>query len=183
MRKVLVVLLPTVGLLVLMIALVTTGCGSQAASSMGAPTTTAPSRPITTELRPGETRLENGHVQAIGYVIAAHAVGLQAGGGPFQLSFIPAEMVTEEEVAAGPSKVIHPSIDQSREVPYEISPTASITVSTLGDGGEQAITLEQFFSIWSPSPPKGGEHLADVPWLIERDENAEVVSITEQSAP
>jgi hypothetical protein len=27
----------------------------------------------------------------------------------------------------------------------------------------------------------GGEHLADVSWLIERDENALVVSITDQA--
>lgn len=65
---------------------------------------------------------------------------------------------------------------------YVLSPTVSIIVLTLGDGGEQALTLEQFISIWSPSPPEGGDHLSEVPWLFEREGDF-VVSLKEQYLP
>jgi hypothetical protein len=62
--------------------------------------------------------------------------------------------------------------------------TASITTYTFGDGGEQAITWEEFVSFWNPvSPPEGGDHMRDVPWWIERDERGNVVSITEFHGP
>ena len=142
--------------------------------------TPAPSRSITTELPPGATLLENGHIQVVGYAVHAEADRLQAGGGPFHLHLVPAELLTEEEVEAAALEEIELAWDDPRVVAYSISPTVSIVVSTLGEGEEQAITLEQFLRIWSASPPEDSEHLAYALWRTEYGENAMVVSITEE---
>ncbi|MBN1321478.1 MAG: hypothetical protein JXA87_11650 [Thermoleophilia bacterium] len=192
-------------LLTLALAMTTTGCGSEgvtttqataspttaaeapttaapqsttattSTAAMASTTTTAPSRPITTELRPGETRLDNGHIQATGYIIDADDTGLQVGTITKLIRFVPADLLTEEEVQAGVSNVR----PDDRQRSYYISLNATITVYTLGDGGEQNITADEFMTIWRPNPPVGGEHLADALWTIERDDRSEVVSITE----
>jgi len=200
MRKVPTLLVVSAALLVLTLALTATGCGSDevnttqtttagetqttaaleptttatSVEAMAATTTTAWSRPMTTELPPGATRLENGSVQVAGYIVEAHA------GGPsrFNLVFVPAPLLADEDDVAAVLGGIVRSTDP-RVTGYSFYPTVSITVSTLGDGGEQSLTLEEFLSIWSPSPPEGGEHLAYVLWSIEYGEDSLVVSITE----
>jgi hypothetical protein len=158
----------------------TTTVMPQTTTVTAASPTTAPSRPITAELPPGATRLEDGHVQVTGYIFEAFGTGLMAGGGPFNLYLVPAEVLADEEDVARALKEIDP--DPATDTPaqgYQISPTVSITVSTLGDGEEQALTLDQFLGIWSPSPPEGSEHLAYALWRIEYGETPLVLSITE----
>jgi hypothetical protein len=201
---------PILALLIVALVMNTTGCGSEevtttqatappttaaqtsttavpqsttatsAAAAMASTTTTAPSRPVTTELRPGEVRLDNGHVQAVGYIIANEWIGTMHYG---NIRLVPAELVTEEEAEAGVSNSIPFSLDEPRQVGYVLSPETSVTVYTLGDGGERSLSLDEFVGLWRGSPLEGGEHLRDALWLVERDENAVVVSITEQQTP
>lgn len=152
----------------------------QTTTETAASTTTAvASSPMTTELPAGATLLENGNVQVDVYVFNASAVRLLEDGGPFLLHGIPTALLTDEEYEAAILQELDLPAPDPREVAREFMPTASFTVSTLGEIGEQAISLEQFLSIWSASPPEGGEHLAHTLWSIEYSQDSTVVSITE----
>jgi hypothetical protein len=166
-----------------------------------APPSTSVSPSTTDSPYPLETRLPNGHFQGLVYITFLDAFG---GYRSIKVDYL--EMLTGEEAkaAAVEDGAISPGEDlpndyyvrnlttpeEEQEGPGEYGPsfvvyeTASITTYTFGDGGEQAITWDQFVSFWHPtSPPEGGEHMRDVPWWIERDENGYVVSITECALP
>jgi hypothetical protein len=122
-------------------------------------------------------------IRAVGYIVEVGQIGAEIR----VINFVPAGLVTEEEVAAGPSNALGGPVRSEsgwkpdpRVSAYYMSPNATITVFTLGDGGEQNITADEFQTIWSANPPAGD--LANALWTIERDENAEVVSITEMTS-
>jgi hypothetical protein len=177
----------------------TTAAGVQTTTSTTASTTVSP--PTTDSPYPLETRLPNGHFRGLVYVLYMDSLG---GSRSIRVDYL--EMLTGEEAraAAVEDGAISPGEDlpngyyiRNQTTPEEeepgeglagpafvVSETAVITTYTFGDGGEQVITWEQFFSFWNPvSPPEGGEHMRDVPWWIERDERGYVVSITEFHGP
>jgi len=163
---------------------------------------TSVSPPTTDSPYPLETRLSNGHFRGLVYITSME--GILGGYRSVDVDYL--EMLTGEEAkaAAVEDGAISPGEDlpndyyirnsttprEEQEGPGEYGPTfvvpetVAITTYTFGDGGEQAITWEQFVSFWHPtSPPEGGEHMRDVPWWIERDEKGNVVSITECVLP
>jgi hypothetical protein len=150
-----------------------------------------------------ETRLPNGHFRGLVFIIYMDFLGSYH---TIRVDYL--EMLAGEEakVAAVEDGAISPGEDlpsdyyirnlttpkeeeeaargQGDDPTFVVYETAPITTYTFGDGGEQAITWEQFVSFWHPtSPPGGGEHMRDVPWWIERDEKGNVVSITECVLP
>lgn len=180
-------------------ATATTMVNVQTTTPATSATTVSP--PTTDSPYPLETRLSNGHFRGLVYITFLDALGSYRS---IKVDYL--EMLTGEEAraAAVEDGAISPGEDlpndyyvrnlttpeEEQEGPGEYGPgfvvydTASITTYTFGDGGEQAITWEEFASFWHPtSPPEGGEHMRDVPWWIERDEKGNVVSITECVLP
>jgi hypothetical protein len=155
-----------------------------ATEAMASTTTTALSGPVTTELPAGGIRLDNGNVQVEGYMLDVTGKPAPEGWGLLVVHLIPTPLLTDEEYEAAILKALDlPAPDPSeREVNLELSPMASFTVSTLAEGGEQTISLEEFLSIWSASPLEGGEDLAYGLWSIEYGEDSVVVSITEEAS-
>jgi hypothetical protein len=165
---------------------------------------TAASPPTTDSPYPLETRLPNGHFRGLVLVVYMQSLGSYRS---IRVDYL--EMLTGEEAkaAAAEDGAISPGEDlpngyyirnlttpeeeglegatKGENMPgFVVDETASITTYTFGDGGEQTITWEQFFSFWNPvSPPEGGERMRNVPWWIERDEQGNVVSITEFNGP
>jgi hypothetical protein len=181
----------------------TTAASVQTTTSVTPSTTVSP--PTTDSPYPLETRLPNGHFRGLVYILKMDSTVVYTGSyRNIKVDFL--EMLTGEEAkaAAVEDGVISPGEDLPNDyyirnltTPEEeaasegdpgpafmVSDTASITTYTFGNGGEQAITWEQFVSFWHPtSPPEGGEYMRDVPWWIERDERGYVVSITEFHGP
>jgi hypothetical protein len=180
-------------------ATATTAAGVQTTTSATPSTTVSP--PTTDSPYPLETRLANGHFRGLVYILYMDSLG---GSRSIRVDYL--EMLTGEEAraAAVEDGAISPGEDlpndyyiRNQTTPGEeepgkgltgpafvVSAAAVITTYTFGNGGEQAITWEQFVSFWNPvSPPEGGERLRDVPWWIERDEKGNVVSITEFHGP
>lgn len=164
---------------------------------------TAVSPPTTDSPYPLETRLPNGHFRGLVFIIHLDFMDVMEGYRGIKVDYV--ELLTGEEAKA--AAVEDGAISPGEELPNEyyirnrttreeeeavegggpafvVYETASITTYTFGDGGEQAITWEQFVSFWHPtSPPEEGEHMRDLPWWIERDEKGCVVSITECMLP
>jgi hypothetical protein len=167
-----------------------------------ATSSTTISPPTTDSPYPLETRLPNGHFRGLVFILKMDSLSTYRN---IKVDFL--DMLTGEEAKAAAIEdgVISPGEDlpsdyyirnataSEEEEPsgggdygpaFVVYETVSITTYTFGDGGEQAITWEQFASFWHPtSPSEGGEHMRNVPWWIERDAKGNVVSITECVLP
>ena len=86
-----------------------------ASEGMASTTTTAFSRPLTTEMPAGGVLLDNGDAQFEGYVFDARASHLLADGGPFGIIFVPAaQFADQEEALAAYGELAVPDPDQRK---------------------------------------------------------------------
>jgi hypothetical protein len=154
-------------------------------------TTTSKSTTTTTEkLAPEETRLENGHVRAMGFI---KKVWEQDGKRFIIIDY--AEMLTGQEaidaaVAAGdiqpgedlPNDYFIRNADSEKRM-LQVSDSVDITTSTWHGEMDSPVTWDVFQSFWSATPPdEEAVYLRDSPWWIERD-GPVIIKIDEQYLP
>jgi len=152
-------------------------------------TTTSSVTTTTEPLTDAETRLPDGHVQAMGFI---HQIGDINKKNYVWINY--AEILTGEAARAAAIEAGELSPGEEPDTDYFITPedpkrrqfqvsdSVVITTSSYDGVTDRPITWEEFRSYWTSSAAPDTVYLRDAPWWIERDGNM-VIKIYEQYLP